>query len=106
MRVLLDENLPVDLAAEFGGLEVTTVRGLGWQGITNGELLQRAQRTFDVFVTMDRNLEFQQNISSLDLCIVSALSPSNRIADLLPVVPAILQAIESGQPAEHLSVGG
>ena len=62
MRVLLDENLPVDLAAELVGHQVTTVSGLGWQGIKNGELLQRAQGTFEVLVTMDRNLEFQQNI--------------------------------------------
>ena len=56
MRVLLDENLPVDLAAELVSHEVTTVSGLGWQGIKNGELLKRAQGTFDVLVTMDRNL--------------------------------------------------
>ena len=106
MRVLLDENLPVDLAAQLVGHQVATVRGLGWQGVKNGELLQRAQREFEVLVTMDRNLEFQQTITALNLCVVLALAPSNRSEDLLPVVPSILQAMETGRSAEHLSVGG
>ncbi|MBQ10039.1 MAG: hypothetical protein CMJ45_00615 [Planctomyces sp.] len=98
MRVLLDENLPISLAAELVGHQVTTVSGQGWQGIKNGELLRRAQGTFEVMVTMDRNLEFQQTLSSLNLCIVLALATSNRMADLRPIVPAILQAIETAWP--------
>jgi hypothetical protein len=106
VRVLLDENLPVDLAAELVGHQVTTVSGLGWQGIKNGELLQRAQGTFEVLVTMDRNLEFQQNVSPLNLCVALALAPSNRMVDLRPIVSAILQAIETGRSGELLRVGG
>ena len=105
MRVLLDENLPVDLAAELVGQDVATVSGLGWQGIKNGELLQRAQGAFDVLVTMDRNLEFQQTISSLDLCVVLALASSNRMAHLRPIIPALLEAIETGGPGALLRVG-
>ena len=60
MRVLLDENLPVDLAAELVGHEPATVAGLGWRGVKNSELLSRAQNRFEVLLTMDRNLEFQQ----------------------------------------------
>ena len=106
MRVLLDENLPVDLAAELVGHDVATVSGLGWQGVKNGELLQRAQGTFDVLVTMDRNLEFQQPVSSLDLCVVLALAPSNRMVHLRPIIPALLQAIETGRSGELLRVVG
>ena len=106
MRVLLDENLPVDLAAELVGHDVATVSGLGWQGIKNGELLQRAQREFEVLVTMDRNLEFQQTISSLDLCVVLALASSNRMVHLRPIIPALLQAIETGRSGELLRVVG
>ena len=54
---------------------------------------------------MDRNLEFQQTISSLDLCVVLALAPSNRMADLRTIVPAILQAIETARPGELLRAG-
>jgi hypothetical protein len=63
VRVLLDENLPVDLALELPEHDVQTVVGLGWEGIENGELLRRAAGHFDALVTMDRNLEFQQPIA-------------------------------------------
>ena len=105
MRVLLDENLPVGLAAELVGHQVTTVSSQGWQRVKNGELLQRAQGTFEVLVTMDRNLEFQQTLSSLNLCVVLALAPSNRMAGLRPIVPAILRAIETARPGELLRAG-
>ena len=105
MRVLLDENLPVNLAAELVGHEVDTVTGLGWSGIKNGELLHRAQESFDVLVTMDRNLEFQQNIAGFELCVVLVLASSNRMAHLRPTVTAILEAMAVGRPGELLRVG-
>ena len=63
MRVLLDENIPVDLAGLLGGHDAQTVSGLGWDGVKNGELLRRMQGTFDALVTMDRNLPHQQNLA-------------------------------------------
>ncbi len=70
MRVLLDENLPVDFAVELVGHQVATVSGEGWQGINNSELLRRAQSRFEILLTMDRNLEFQQNATELALSIL------------------------------------
>jgi hypothetical protein len=64
--VLLDENLPVGLGAELVG-HGATVSGQRWQGIKNGELLRRAQGLFDILITMDRNLEYQQNISKFEV---------------------------------------
>lgn len=64
MRVLLDENVPVGLAPELTGHEVETVSGLGWSGAKNSELLRRASGQFDVLVTMDQNLPFQQNLTT------------------------------------------
>ena len=105
MRVLLDENLPVDLAAELVGHEVATVTSLGWQGIKNSDLLRRAQESFEVLVTMDRNLEFQQNIARFELSILLVLAHSNRVVHLRPIVPTILEAIESVRPGELRRVG-
>jgi uncharacterized protein DUF5615 len=65
VRVLLDEHLPVDLALELAGHEVDTVAGRGWAGIKNGELLRRMSGHYDVLITMDRGIEFQQPISSV-----------------------------------------
>lgn len=105
MRVLLDENLPVTLAAKLVGHEVATITGLGWRGIKSGELLNRAQGSFGVLGTMDRNLEFQQNIAGFELSILLVLAHSNRRAHLRPLVPGILEAIEAGRPGELLRVG-
>jgi hypothetical protein len=105
VRILLDENLPVDLAAELAGHEVTTVTGLGWQGIKNSELMRRAQGRFDALVTMDRNLEFQQNIAEFRVSILVLLAPSNRMVHLRPHVPGILKALKTVQPGELRRVG-
>ena len=105
MRVLLDENLPIDLAAELVGHDVATVTGLGWQGIKTSELLGRAQGDFEVLITMDRSLEFQQDIAGFELSILLVLARSNRMAHLRPLVPAILGALEDLRPGELRRVG-
>jgi predicted nuclease of predicted toxin-antitoxin system len=105
VRILLDENLPADLAAELAGHEVATVTRLGWQGIKNRELLRRAQGRFDVLVTMDRNLEFQQNIAGFEVTILVLLAPSNRMVHLRPLVPAILTTLKTVRPGELRRVG-
>ena len=71
MRVLLDEQLPRHLARELRGHDVSTVQQKGWAGLKNGELLRMAADAgFDVFVTADRNLEFQQNLSQMGLGVI------------------------------------
>ena len=105
MRVLLDENLPIDLAAELVGHEMATVTGLSWRGIKNSELRSRAQESFEVLITMDRSLEFQQNIAEFELSILLVLARSNRMVHLRPFVPVILAAIEDSQPGELRKVG-
>jgi hypothetical protein len=97
--------LPVDLAAELVGHEIATITGLGWRGIKNSELLHRAQGSFEVLVTMDRNLEFQQNIAGFELGILLVLAHSNRMVHLHPLVPAILEAIEAVRPGQLRRVG-
>ncbi len=70
MRVLLDESLPRRLKHELAEHEVKTVPEVGWAGKKNGELLRLAEPDYDVFVTMDRQLPFQQNLAALDLCVI------------------------------------
>lgn len=105
MRVLLDESVPVDLAGELGPHDVVTVHGQGWTGVQNGELLRRAQRHFDVFVTMDRNLEHQQNLGAFTIAVLVLIAKSNRLPDLKPLVPAIRAAIPEARPGELRRVG-
>jgi len=98
MRVLLDENLPHDLIAALAVHTVSTVQGMGWSGVENGELLRRASGETDAFVTMDRRLQHQRNIPALPYGVVLIRAKSNRGQDLLPLVPAILATIERIQP--------
>ena len=105
MRVLLDENLPRALATEFTGHEVSTVQAVGWSGTTNGELLRRAQGTFDALLSMDRGLQHQQNLSTLRLRIVGIRAPSNRMVHLRPLVGGILDTLASLPPGQLGEVG-
>jgi predicted nuclease of predicted toxin-antitoxin system len=105
MRVLLDEHLPTRLAAELPGHAVDTVSGRGWTGIKNGELLRRMAGQYDVLVTMDRGIEFQQRISALPFGIMLLRAPSNRTQDLKPLVPSILLVLDAIDPGRILRVG-
>ena len=105
MRVLLDEQLPRHLTREIRDHEVNTVQKEGWAGRKNGELLELAANAgYEVFVTADRNLEFQQNLSQARLGIILLAAPSNALEDLLPLVPDLLAAILKSRPGRILRV--
>ena len=106
MRVLLDECVDWRLARDLVGNEVKTAQQMGWATIANGELLRLASRDFDVFVTVDRNLSFQQNAGSFSVAIVVLHGRTNRLADLKPLVPALLAAIESAAPGVISHIDG
>lgn len=105
MHILLDENLPRDLAALLLGHQVETVAGRGWSGIQNGELLALAGADFDAFLTMDRRLPEQQNIARLPFGVLLILASSNRMGDLRPLVPRLLGTLTDLTPGTLLSVG-
>ena len=92
MRILLDEPVPRRLGPLLAGHEVTTVPKSGWAGIKNGKLLALAATDFDVFVTTDRNIEFQQNLATLPIAILVLVAASNRLEDIEPLVPKVLGA--------------
>lgn len=106
MRVLLDENLPHDLIAALSGHDVSTVQSRGWAGVENGELLRRAAGTTDATITMDRRLKNQQNLTVLSFGVVLVVAKSNRVQDLLPLVPEILAALGRIQAGRSEQVGG
>jgi len=100
MKLILDECIDRRLAKEFVGYEVKTVPQMGWAGIKNGQLLALVEAEFDVFITVDRNLSFQQNLPQFNIAVVVLQASSNRLADLKPVVPnilAILAKLVKGQ---------
>ena len=105
MRVLLDEQLDRKLKWRFEpGIEVVTVAERGWKGVKNGELLRLAQAEFDALVTMDRNIEHQQNIKGLALAIVVLSAPTNRFQDVAPLIPKLNDVLKTVQPGEVVHV--
>ena len=92
-RILLDECIDRRLGAALKPYQTKTVPKMGWAGLKNGQLLTRAQAEFDVFITVDRNRSFQQNVSRYDITIIVLRSPSNRLQDLLPLVPKVRAAL-------------
>lgn len=95
MRIFLDECVDWRLSRELVGHEVATARQMGWASIENGELLALASQEFDVFITVDRNLSFQQNLSALRIAVVVLRAPTNRLADLKLLLPKLLVIITS-----------
>lgn len=90
MKILLDECIDRRLAKEFVGCDVKTVPQMGWAGIKNGQLLALAEAEFDIFITVDRNLSFQQNLPQFNIAVVVLQVSSNRLADMKPLVPNVL----------------
>jgi uncharacterized protein DUF5615 len=104
-RVLLDENLPRLLKRELPGFEVRTVAEVGWAGIKNGALLRLAETEFDVFVTADKSISFQQSLAAFQLGFVVLRAYTTKLEDLLPLVPATLGALASVKTGQVLYVG-
>ena len=97
MRVLLDECLPRRLKRELSGHEVRTAPEMGWASKRYGELLALAVGQFDVFLTADRNLSYQLNLSSFDIAVVVLVARSNRLDDLRPLVPRVLEMLPTAK---------
>ena len=105
LRILIDEQLPRQLAPYLIGHDARTVQQESWAGLKNGELLTKAEDAgFSVFLTGDQNLEFQQNISKSRLGVVVLRAASNALEDLLPLVPAALTAIATVRPGQLVRV--
>ncbi len=104
MRVLLDECLPRRLRRSLPGHDVVTVVEAGWGGKLNGELLRAITGNVDAFVTIDKNLTYQQNLKSITFGIV-VLMAENRLAALLPLAPKILAALQDLKAGQVVRVG-
>ena len=93
MRLLLDESVPARLRRYLPNHSVRTVVELGWGGIKNGQLLLLAAAEFDAFITVDKNLEYQQNLAQLPIAVVVLDANSNELPALLPLVPGLEETL-------------
>jgi uncharacterized protein DUF5615 len=105
VKVLLDECIDRRLAKEIEGHEVVTVPQAGWAGIQNGELLRLAQAQFDAFVTVDRNLSFQQHLPRFSVAVIVLQAPTNRLSDLRLLVPQLQRILATAPKGQVTWVG-
>lgn len=104
MRILLDECVPWPMHRLLTGHSCASVQGLGWNGIRNGDLLQKAEAKFDLFITSDQNIRYQQNLAGREISILEL--STNDLRRILAAGALIEDAIEKIKPAEfqHLDV--
>jgi hypothetical protein len=106
VRTLLDECVDRRLAKEIQGHEVITVPQAGWAGLQSGALLRRAQDRFDVLVTVDRNLSFQQPVAQFAIAVIVLEAPSNRLQDLRSLVSQLQRILPTAPKGQVSRVGG
>ena len=105
-RVLLDEGVPETLRGAFPDrVDVVTVRFAGFVGMRNGDLIRAAEPTFDVLVTVDKRLRYQQNIPARAIAVVVLDAGGTKASDLRPLVARAEAAILSASPGEVIVVG-
>ena len=105
MRILLDECLPARLSRDLAGHEARSVADMGWRGRRNGELLRLAEQEFDVFLTVDRNLSFQQDVGRFTVAVVVLKARSNQLRDLRPLISDVLVVCRDIRPGQVVTVG-
>jgi hypothetical protein len=107
MRILIDECIDERFRNSLPGHDCQTARYAGPTGLTNGELLTAAETAkFDVFLTVDQGIEYQQNLTGRSIAIIIVRTKSNRLKDLLPHVPVCVAHIESIQPGQIVRIEG
>jgi predicted nuclease of predicted toxin-antitoxin system len=104
MRILLDECVNPRVREAFPDCSVQTVREMGWGGVTNGKLMALAQPSFDVFVTLDQNLEYQQNLAKLTIGVLVVVVPDNNIKFYRPMFVELLKAAMSVRAGQAMRV--
>jgi predicted nuclease of predicted toxin-antitoxin system len=98
MRILIDACLPVQFKDHLSLPGVQTAREMGWQRLKNGALLARAEGRFDVLITMDKSIPSQQVLSQYSIALLIVRARSNRLPDLLPLVPHMVSALRHLAP--------
>ena len=102
MRLLLDECVPARLKKALATHQVSTVPQEGWSGVKNGKLLALTATKFDAFITVDKNLPYQQNTSTLPVSVFVLSALSNELQYLLPIVPKLEVALSSQKPGSYV----
>jgi predicted nuclease of predicted toxin-antitoxin system len=104
MRILLDESLPKKLGFLLTGHLVRTVQQVGFTGLGNGKLLAAASPDYDVLITGDQNMEYQQSHRDLAMTVITLVTANNKLESFLPLVPKLLKALDNFEPNTFLLI--
>jgi hypothetical protein len=105
MRILMDECVPRRLRDQFPGHDVRTVPEMGWFGIKNGRLISLMQgHGFEVFLTVDQNVSFQQNLAMVPVAVLVFVAFTNRLDDMAPLVPSAMQVLTTIKPGDIVEI--
>lgn len=105
MRILLDECVPKPIKREFSNYDIRTVVEMGWSGKKNGELLQLMhQAGFTILLTTDQNLQYQQNLQQAGVAVVVMVASTNRLPDLVPLIPNVCDALNMITAGEVIEI--
>jgi predicted nuclease of predicted toxin-antitoxin system len=104
MRILIDECLNWRICRALPAHDCLSVQKMGWSGLTNGELLAKAEGDFDVFITGDRNLSFQQNVATLNIAVIVLHSESTQLSHTLPLMSKVLDCLPSIKSGEIVDI--
>jgi hypothetical protein len=106
VKILLDECVDRRLARDLAEHSVITVPRRGWAGIKNGDLLALAGKEFDVFITVDRKISTQQDLTKFKIPVLLLRPRTNRLEDIRPLVPELLKTLDHATAGTLTTVGG
>jgi len=104
VKLLLDEGVTRHVKRDLTGHDVHTVENAGFKGLENGDLLKAAAGAYEVLITVDRNIPYQQNIADLDIAVLVLAAKRNSYARLKPLLPLALKALETIKPGEMVRI--
>jgi hypothetical protein len=102
MKIIIDECVPHIVKKRLPNRQIKTVQEMGWSGEKNGELLKLVEADFDVFITSDKNLSYQQNLENRTIAIL--LLPSNQVPIIENMLPQIDEALENILPKDFIEL--
>ena len=102
MKLIFDENVPLPLGKYFSNHILSTIQEEGWAGVDNGEIIELIDGHFDVFILADKNLRYQQNLSSRRIAMVEL--PTNRWPILESIAKKVVTAVEQSKPGSYTIV--
>ena len=104
MKILLDENVHHGFRSILTGHDVYTVQFMGWAGVKNGQLLKMADGKFDVLITLDTCILYQNDFTELSIAVITLISKNIKLEDLLPLVPKLIKTLSFIKPGQVVNI--